>query len=61
MITAPQIRLKIDKWPLWNKIKTFDREIIIQHKQIPTHVSTADKNYQGYLVILFLNYWFPKF
>ena len=30
-----QNRLKIGKWPFWSNFKTFDREINIEHKQIP--------------------------
>ena len=30
-----QNRLKIEQWPFWSKFKTFDREINIEHKQIP--------------------------
>ena len=30
-----QNRLKIGKWPFWNKFETFNRGINIEHKQIP--------------------------
>ena len=32
---ACQNRLKVGKWPFWSKYVTFDREINIEHKQIP--------------------------
>ena len=30
-----QNRLKIGNWPFWSKFETLDREINIEHKQIP--------------------------
>ena len=32
--------LKIGNLPFWSKFETFDREINIEHKQIPTHILT---------------------
>ena len=32
---AAKIGIKIGKCPLWGKVKIFNREINIEHKQIP--------------------------
>ena len=44
---AAKNRLKIGKWPFWSKFKIFDRQINIEHKQIPNNILTEDKNYNG--------------
>ena len=39
---------KIGKWPFWTKVETCNREINIEHKQIPKkNILTYDENYQG--------------
>ena len=30
-----QNKMKMGNWPFWSKFETFDREINIEHKQIP--------------------------
>ena len=46
-----QNRLKMEKLPFWSKFKTFDREINIEHKQIPKiyfkFILTDDENYHS--------------
>ena len=33
--------------PFWRKIERFDREINIEHKQVPKCISTEDVNYHA--------------
>ena len=35
---AAKNRLKIGELPFWNEFDTFDREINIEHKQIPKYI-----------------------
>ena len=39
--------LKIGKLPIWSKFETFDREINIEHKQIPKRYLTDYENYHS--------------
>ena len=36
-----------ENWPFWSKFERFDREINIEHKQIPKKNLTEDESYQG--------------